>query len=122
MSASGLVGSAREVSVRGAKRVKWVVPSDPGQRYVRIWWPIFLVTQIAAWFVISRMEPDGFDRCTAAPSPAEMQLQVNTAISAGVILLAAVALLRGGRLVVAVIWIGLLSFPFWVLLRDAGTC
>jgi cobalamin synthase len=91
--------------------------------FILVWLPAFVAAQVVAVAVISAIEPGGFDRCTAAPSPGQQRIQVAVAaLSLALPLGIALVWLRGRYLIACV---GLLVLPalFWlVLLRPALNC
>lgn len=91
------------------------------RRFWLVWLPAFVALQLAAsWFVAS-LEPDGFDRCTASPSPSEVRLQVMT-VAATNLVGAAAWMLRRWALVAAAWMTIAVGAMYWVLLRTPSTC
>lgn len=91
--------------------------------YFRVWWPAFLIAQFVALVIVGSLEPEGFDRCTAMPSPTAQTVQAAIAGIAvvGVVLLA-VWRLRCWLLVAALVPAGLAAFVWWVLLGSSRNC
>lgn len=93
------------------------------QRRVWIWWSGFVGVQVATWWWINGIEPDGFDRCTAAPTPEELRLQVWVAVGGTVLSAAlAVVLWRGSRLVLALLAVAAAVLPYVVVLGGEQVC
>ncbi len=88
-----------------------------------VWWPLFFGIQYLALVVVGRLEPAGFDRCEAMPSPGAQAVQV-AAAGIAVVVTTGLALwrLRNLQLLPALVAI-LGSMVVWLwLLQDPQNC
>lgn len=88
--------------------------------YTRIWWPLFVTLQIVAVGVITEIEPEGFDRCTAAPSAADQRTQGIVAALSLVIPLAVALGWLHWRYLLACAAVVVLPAWFWLVMLGPG--
>jgi hypothetical protein len=89
-----------------------------------VWWPAFLLTQIAAFVVVLALDPAGFDACdlTAGSGPREIQATV-AAVAVGAPVGVAVWRLRRGLLVAALSSAALAAAGWvWLLVDRSQSC
>lgn len=87
-------------------------------RFFACWLPLFLVVQFVGAVVIGSVEPDGFDRCTASPTPDEMRFQVWVAVFVACACAGLALWLLRRYWLVAAIWILIFaSVPYLIVLR-----
>ena len=87
-------------------------------RFFACWLPSFLVIQVVGGFIIGSVEPDGFDRCTASPTPGEMRLQVWVAVIVACVCAGLAVWLLRRYWLVAAIWLQIFaSAPYLIVLR-----
>lgn len=88
-----------------------------------IWWPVFLVTQFVAFFVVLALDPAGFDPCDPTTSAGPRPVQ---AVIAGVVVVGALALavwrLRRWHLVAALVAVAFASLAWVWLLGGEPSC
>ncbi len=91
--------------------------------YARVWWPLFVALQVVATTIISIIEPEGFDRCTAAPSSVEQRTQVIVAVFSLVVPLAVALWQLRWRYLLICAPVILLPALFWLeMLRPVEPC